>query len=172
MKIAVIGYSGAGKSTLARALGEKYSIPVLHFDRVHWAPGWQERDREEARKLVHAFMERPEWVMDGNYTKFEYERRMAEADKIIFLDFSRLDCFWRAWKRYFRYRGKTRADMGEGCPEKMDPEFVGWILWKGRTRKKRGEYRRVLDRYPNKTVVLKSQKEIDRYLAGLSHQEG
>ena len=34
MKIAVIGYCGAGKSTLARALGERYGIPVLHFDRV------------------------------------------------------------------------------------------------------------------------------------------
>ena len=40
MRIAVIGYSGAGKSTLARALGARYGVPVLHMDRVHWAPGW------------------------------------------------------------------------------------------------------------------------------------
>ena len=52
MKIAVIGYSGAGKSTLARALGKRYGIPVLHMDRVHHAPGWQVRDREEARRMV------------------------------------------------------------------------------------------------------------------------
>ena len=114
MKIAVIGYSGAGKSTLARALGDRYGVPVLHFDRVHWAPGWQERDRVEARRLVHEFMEQPEWVIDGNYTKFEYERRMCEADRIIFLDFPCLICLFRAWKRYFQNRGRTRADMGEG----------------------------------------------------------
>lgn len=168
MKIAVIGYSGAGKSTLARALGEEYGIPVLHFDRVHWAPGWQERDREEAHRLVHEFMEQPEWVIDGNYTKFEYQRRLMEADEIVLLLFPRLACFIRAWRRYFRYRGRTRTDMGEGCQEKMDLEFMWWILWKGRTRKKREEFQRVSDQYPEKTVVLRSQREIDRYLEGLS----
>ena len=168
MKIAVIGYSGSGKSTLARVLGERYGIPVLHLDRVHHAPGWQERDKAEVHRLIHDFMEQPEWIIDGNYTKYEYRRRMAEADGIIFLDFPRLSCFIRAWKRYFRYRGRTRADMAEGCPEKMDPEFVRWLLWKGRTRKKKEEFRQLLAEYPAKAVVLKSQKEIDRYLEGIS----
>lgn len=168
MKIAVIGYSGSGKSTLARALGERYGIPVLHFDTVHWAPGWQERDRGEAHRLVHEFMERPEWVIDGNYTKFEYERRMAEADEIILLDLSRLNCFVRAWKRYFRHRGRARADMCEGCPEKMDPEFMKWLLWKGRKRQKEKWLEAGLEQYWNKVTVLRSQKEIDRYLEGLS----
>lgn len=168
MKIAVIGYSGAGKSTLSQALGERYGIPVLHFDRVYWAPGWQERDREESCQMTHSFMENPSWVMDGNYTKFEYQRRLMEADEIIFLDFPRLACFYRAWKRFFQYRGTTRADMGEGCLEKMDLEFMWWILWKGRTRRKRAEFQEVLERYPDKVSVLRSQREIDRYLEGLS----
>ena len=168
MKIAVIGYSGAGKSTLARTLGERYGIPVLHFDRVHWAPGWQERDKAEAHQIAHAFMEQSEWVIDGNYTKYEYRRRMAEADTIIFLDFSRLNCFIRAWKRYFHYRGRTREDMTEGCPEKMDAEFMRWILWDGRTRRKKENYRQIVEQYSEKTVVLRNQKEIDRYLEGLS----
>ncbi len=164
MKIAVIGYSGAGKSTLARALGERYHIPVLHLDRVYWISGWQVRDKEEARQMAHEFMEQPEWVIDGNYSKFEYERRMAEADKIIFLNFSRLTCFVRAWKRYLRNRGKTRRDMAEGCPERMDFRFMRWILWEGRTPLETQKFREVLEKYPEKTVVLKSQKEIDRYL--------
>jgi len=45
MKIAVIGYSGAGKSTLARVLGERFGIPVLHFDTVQFTPNWQERNQ-------------------------------------------------------------------------------------------------------------------------------
>lgn len=168
MKIAVLGYSGAGKSTLARALGEHYGIPVLHFDTVHWAPGWQERDRGEAYRMVHKFMESSDWVVDGNYTKFEYERRLAEADRIVLLLFPRVVCFLRAWRRFFRYRGNSRADMSEGCPEKMDGEFMWWILWKGRTRQKREKFREVAERYPEKTVVLRSQRDIDRYLEGLS----
>lgn len=168
MKIAVMGYSGAGKSTLARALGERYGIPVLHMDRVHHAPGWQERDRAEAHRLVHEFMEHSSWVIDGNYTKFEFQRRLEEADEIIFLDFSRFVCFFRAMRRFFRYRGQTREDMAEGCMEKMDREFMWWILWEGRTPQKKECFQQMLDLYPEKAVVLRSQKEIDRYLEGLS----
>lgn len=168
MKIAVIGYSGAGKSTLARVLGERYDIPVLHFDTVQFTPNWQERDRAEAHQLVREFMEQPSWVMDGNYTKFEYERRLSEADRIIILDFPRLICFVRAWRRFFTFHGKTRPDMADGCLEKMDPAFMWWILWKGHTRKKQKEFRQVVEQYPEKTVILKSQKDIDRYLEGLS----
>lgn len=168
MKIVVMGYSGAGKSTLARALGARYGIPVLHFDRIHWAPGWQERDREEAIRLVREFMKQPEWVIDGNYTKFEYDRRMSEADKIIFLDLPRFTCFVRAWKRYFHYRGQTRMDMGEGCPEKMDLEFLTWLLFKGREGPRRAKFQKILDKYPEKSVILRNQREIDQYLEGLS----
>lgn len=168
MKIAVIGYSGAGKSTLARALGERYGIPVLHLDQVQHTPGWQIRDREEARRILQEFMERPSWIVDGNYTKFEYERRMAEADRIILLALPRAACFRRAMGRFFRYRGKTRPDMAEGCEEKMDLEFVWWLLWKGRGRQKKRWLLSGLGRYLDKVTVLKSQKDIDRYLEGIS----
>ena len=52
MKIAVIGYSGSGKSTLAGKLGEKYGIPVLYLDTVHFLPGWIIRDFEEKTEII------------------------------------------------------------------------------------------------------------------------
>lgn len=168
MKIAIIGYSGAGKSTLARALGKRYGLPVLHFDRVQYTPGWQERNREEAHRMVHEFMENPSWIMDGTYSKFEYERRLNEADAIVFLNLPRLVCFWRVWKRYFSFHGKSRPDMADGCCEKMDWEFVWWLIWESRTRQRREMFQKVLERYPEKTVVLNSQKDINRYMEELS----
>ncbi len=168
MKIAVIGYSGAGKSTLARVLGERYGAPVLHFDKVQFTPNWEERDRAEAHQMVHEFMENPTWVIDGTYSNFEYERRLNEADSIIFLNFPRLACFWRAWKRYFQFHGKSRPDMADGCCEKMDWAFMWWILWEGRTWRKKEKFQKVLERYHEKTVALKRQRDIDRYLEGLS----
>ena len=165
MKIAVIGYSGSGKSTLAKFLGEKYDIPVLHFDRIHWLPGWNERTREEKRSITRAFMdENPQWVIDGNYFAIESARRMEEADKIIFLSFNRISCLFRAFKRYIKYRGKTREDMGDGCDEKFDAQFAWWILHEGRSGKTKEKYRNILKRYPDKVVVIKNQKGLDEFM--------
>ncbi len=171
MKIAIMGHSGSGKSTLARKLAEKYALPVFHFDRVQFLPGWEIRCAEEKERLTKEFLDtHEEWVMDGNYPKFSYERRMEEADIIILLLFNRFSCLLRAWRRFRAYRSTTRPDMAEGCPEKLDPAFVRWILWEGRTKGARARYRSVVERYGEKTVVLKNQRELDAYLRSLEEQ--
>ena len=163
MKIAVIGYSGSGKSTLAAALGAKYSIDVLHLDCVHFLPGWEIRPKEEK---VRSFLDsHSEWVIDGNYTRLSYERRMKEADMIVFLNFNRFNCFFRAYGRYLRYRGVHRRSMAEGCNEKFDLEFAKWILWKGRTKIARSRYVDLAKRYPEKFVTVRNQRELDRFYA-------
>ena len=55
MRIAIIGYSGSGKSTLCRFLGEKYEIPMLHFDTVQFLPNWEVRGASEKEKIVREF---------------------------------------------------------------------------------------------------------------------
>lgn len=160
MKIAVIGYSGAGKSTLSQALGKCLALPVLHLDTVAFLPGWQERDPEEGQKLVQAFMSQPGWVIDGNYKKLLQERRMQEADWIVFLNFPRRVCFRQAFSRYLQNRGRTRESMAEGCPEKFDLEFAFWILFGGRTRRVRQGYREICERYRGKTRVCCSRGEV------------
>lgn len=161
MKIAIIGYSGSGKSTLAQRLGKKYNANVLHLDTVHWLPGWQERNVQEEKEIVEDFLDSNlSWVIDGNYGKVLYDRRMQEADKIIFMNFNRFACLYRAFKRYFRYKGKSRASMTEGCSEKIDLEFVLWILYKGRDKKHKQRYNSVLEKYPYKTVVIRNQRQL------------
>ena len=166
MKIAVLGFSGSGKSTLARRLGERLSLPVLHLDTVFWLPGWQERDREECAAITARFMERENWLIEGVYSKIHFDARMEHADQIIMVTLPALNCLFRAMRRYFTYRGQSRPDMTDGCPEKFDLEFVWWVFWKGRT----GQRRRLLDevaaKYPEKVTILRSQREIDRFLEG------
>lgn len=165
MKIAVIGCSGCGKSTLARFLGEHYDICVLHLDRVHWLPGWKERAVAEKQEIVKDFLDKhSSWVIDGTYSKLFLERRLLEADEIVLMRFCRLACLWRAVKRYFAYRGRTRECMTEGCPEKIDLEFIWWILYKGRSGKHREILERVPAQYPDKTVVIQNQRQLTAYM--------
>lgn len=169
MRTVVLGYSGAGKSTLARTLGERQTVPVLHLDRVHWLPGWRERDDGDMRRILETFLhEHDAWVIDGMYTRFLFEERLELADTIVILDLPRLVCLTRAWKRYRQYRGVARPDMTEDCEEKFDGEFVRWLLVGGRSRKRREALCSIRRQYPDKVVVLRSQRQIDRWV-GRSH---
>ena len=172
MKIVVNGYSGSGKSTLAGRLGEFYQIPVLHLDTVHWLPGWEEKAEEQERSEVREFMDgNTSWVIDGNYRKLEYERRLQEADRIIFMDFNRFSCLFRAYRRYLAYKGKARTSMTEGCEEKLDLEFIRWILWDSRTRKQKRLWRDMRETCGEKIVVIKNQRQLNGLLGSLSGQK-
>ena len=168
MKIAILGYSGSGKSTLAKRMAETYRLPVLHFDRVQFLPGWQIRSQEEKLALTQSFLDSHEsWVIDGNYSKLCLQQRLEEADQIVLLLFNRFDCLLRAYRRYRRYKNTTRSDMADGCNEKFDWEFAKWILWKGRTKTDRERYRYIQSRYGHKTVVIRNQRQLDRFVKTL-----
>lgn len=172
MKIAIIGYSGSGKSTLARALGAFYGEAVLHLDTVQFLPNWQVRSREEKERIVADFLDaHAGWVIDGNYTKLSYDRRMQEADRIVMLLFPRLSCLWRVTRRYRTYRNRTRPDMTVGCNEKLDREFVAWVLWKGRRKDARNRYAALRRQYPDKVTVLKRQRDLDRFLDSMREEK-
>lgn len=173
MKISIIGYSGSGKSTLAQKLGERLSLPVLHQDSVHWLPDWQERAPEESDRIVSAFLDaHPEgWIIDGNYRKMAYARRMAEADRIVCLEFSPPVCLYRVIKRWLTNRGRTRPDMGEGCPEKVDWAFLCWVLKGGRSPAIRQRRRALREQYPEKYVLLRNQRQVDAYFQRLAEKK-
>ena len=162
MKIAIIGHSGSGKSTLARKLSEKYDLPVLHFDTVQFRPGWEIRPQASKEIMTKVFLDlHSDWVIDGNYSKLSYERRMEEADVIVVMLFNRLNCLWRVTKRYVTYKNKTRPDMGPGCKEKLDWEFIKWILRDGRSQSAKDRYSWVISRYGDKVIVIKNQRQLN-----------
>ena len=117
--------------------------------------------------MVADCMTHPDWVIEGTYSKYHLNQRLEQADRVILLLLPRLTCFLRAWKRYRTYRGRSRPDMTQGCPEKLDAEFALWLLWKGRTPARRKIFDDIAQHYPDKTVILRSQKEIDAFLEGI-----
>ena len=167
MKIAILGHSGSGKSTLAKQLAEVYKIPMLFLDTIQFEPNWKERDLEESRKLVSEFMKQDSWVIDGNYTKFFQTERLLAADKIIYMDFPRRVCLYQALKRYFEFKNQSRDSISNGCIEKIDFEFIWWILHEGRTKSRRDHYKQMILDYKDKSIVLKNKKQVDAFLSEL-----
>lgn len=165
MKIMIIGYSGSGKSTLAELLSETYNEPLLYLDTLHFLPNWVERNEDDEQKLLSDFLNTNSgWVIDGNYSKNNYERRLEEADIIILMLFNRFSCLLRALKRNREFKNKVRPSISNGCIEKMDFEFAMWILRDGRKKRQRDRYALIQNKYAKKCITIRNQRELDRYI--------
>ena len=162
-----MGSGGAGKSVLARALAEKTGLPLIHLDREFWRPGWVETPKAEWTGKVRELIARERWIMDGNYGG-TMEMRMDRADTIVFLDFPRWRCVWGIFRRWFRYRGRTREDMAEGIVERF-PEwsFVKWI-WEYTERTRPTVLERIARFGPGRRVVtLRSPRAVRDFLGSV-----
>jgi adenylate kinase family enzyme len=125
-KILVLGSGGAGKSTLARALGDRLALPVIHLDIHFWSAGWRPTPDEEWQERVRRLVATDAWVMDGNFSS-TLRLRLSRCDAVVFLDLPRLVCAASVLSRWWRYRFRSRPDLPEGCPEKIDLDFLSWV---------------------------------------------
>jgi len=169
-RIMVIGVSsGVGKSTFARQLGEKLSIPVYHLDQLFWKPGWVEAALEEFSEAQKSIVKEEKWIMEGNYSH-TFSIRAEHADTIIYLELPLFICLYRVLKRWLLNRGKTRIDMGAGCPEKIDWAFIKFILTtyypRKKTMKSQFQHFQTIGR-KKKIIVLKGKREIKNFINGI-----
>lgn len=165
-RIMVMGVSaGAGKSTFARKLGKLLNVDVYHLDTFFWKPGWQQTSVEEFSQKQREVVTQEDWIIEGNY-RSTFNIRAKEADILIYLEVPLIVCLYRVFKRWWTHRGKTRGDIGEGCKEKIDYEFIKFIVTTYHSRKK--NMKNVLDDFRNEdkkvAVQLTSRRAIQSFL--------
>jgi adenylate kinase family enzyme len=163
----IIGGSGTGKSTLARVMGGKLDLPVVHLDRHYWSPGWVAPEVAEWRRRVAELAAGDAWVMDGNYSS-TFDLRLPRAHALVWLDLPRWVYFPRAVKRLVANYGRERGDIGPGCPERLDVDFLFRWVWNYPTRSRPRTLRLVQELAATKrVVVLRSRREVATFAAGL-----
>lgn len=165
----ILGSGGAGKSTLARRLGTILDLPVIHLDRHFWGPGWVEAPKSVWATKVEQLCARPEWIMDGNYGG-TLHLRLPAADAVILLDPPPWQCVWRVYKRKLFPDPIGRADLAEGCSERLpDHQFLWWVAsyrWSGRKRAL-GKLRE----WPQLPIFhLTSRRAVRQFTEGLASQ--
>jgi len=165
-RILVIGSGGSGKSTLSVKLGATLGIEVFHLDKLYWSAGWIESERNKWQSIVEELLVREQWIIDGNFSG-TLQQRIESCDTIVFLDLSRALCLWRILKRRLHYRHGGRPDMAEGCNERLNLEFVSWILnYQRRTRPKVLNLIK-LNTANKKIFWLKSPQQVKAFLLSL-----
>ena len=164
-RIMIIGCGGAGKSTLARQMGDKLGLPVVHLDKLFWKPGWVSLSREEFDVVHQAAIEKDTWIIDGNFDR-TIPQRLARCDTVIYLDFPRITCLLGVIKRVLTTYGTVRPDMGAGCPERFDWEFLCWV-WNFNKNKRAENYRRLAEVEKVDIIILKNRRQVERFLQNL-----
>ena len=164
-RILIIGCSCSGKSRLARELGQKLGLPVVHLDQLWWEPGWKTVTREEFDSRLAMALNMEKWIIDGNFSR-TMPQRLSRCDTVIYLDYSRWECLLGLAQRLMGNWGKVRPDMGPGCPERFDWEFVKWI-WNFNRDNRSRNYAWLDQAKQAKTIVLKNRREVDAFVEKL-----
>lgn len=157
MKIAVLGYAGSGKTYLSDYISEKKNIPVLHLDSVKWDKDWKPVDNSLVLPKVSEFMASNDWIIDGYYDYLYYDERLEQADMIVLLLLPRLTCFCRAIKR-------TKSRRKDGYKNDLNLWFVKFTLFGCRNKERRRTYAEIAEKHKDKTVVLKTKRQVDRFM--------
>jgi len=166
-RVMIIGSCGAGKSTFAKKLSSITGLDLIHLDQQYWKANWKESDKSEWHNLMQDLVLKPQWIIDGNYGG-TIDIRLEKADTVVYLDFPTIRCLWRITKRIFKYRGRVRPDMPEGCMERFDLNFYHYVATFNLLRRKGilDKLERVRDK--KRIIIFKSDSDSVKFLGEIN----
>ena len=158
----IIGNAGSGKSTFAKALAEKTRLPLVHLDQLYWNGYWEHVSRDEFDILLQAELDKPQWIMDGNFNR-TLPYRLQYCDHVFFFDMPTWLCLWGITKRLLTNYGRSREDMGGNCPEYFDKnklELCRHVIHFNKQHRK--NYYKLLENC--NVTVFRSRKQVRKFL--------
>jgi adenylate kinase family enzyme len=165
-RVLVLGSSGSGKSTFARRLSQLTGLPMVSIDAIYWQPGWRPSDPDSFAISMTQAANEPSWIMDGNYLAGGAGAlRRARADTVFWFDLPRWVCMCGIMFRIAGSYGRVRPEMAEGCPERIDAEFIRYV-WTYRALQRPKLLRFLEELRPDQDFVrFTSRVEAENHLA-------
>jgi adenylate kinase family enzyme len=124
-KIMITVNAGSGKTTLTHKLANILNRhDIICLDKIIWKSGWLLVNKEEKELELAKIAKMESWIVDGVSNTI-----LEAADTILFLDYPRRICYWRAFRRNWKYIFKSRPELPEKCPELMIIGSLIKIIW-------------------------------------------
>lgn len=168
MRITIIGLPGSGKTILAEKIAARKHITHIHIDRFWLEGGGGHNSRTTPNpEKTHAYVKQEvlkaiqteSWVSDGFYSGIQTEIA-RRADTILFLDIP-------LWRRLLNHAKRVFS------PNERHKEVTFWgdvsffLEMIGHESTKTSKINNFLESYREKTVILKSYRDVEQYLKKL-----
>ncbi len=111
---------------LARELAGTTGLPLIHLDREFWGPGWVRPELGAWVAKIDQLLAGDAWIADGTHID-TLEHRLARADGVILLDYSRWVAMRGVATRLVRRDGRHRVDLAPGCTNRLDRDYASWV---------------------------------------------
>lgn len=177
-RINVVGTSGSGKSTLSKRLSVLLQYPYIEMDKIFWGPNWTESNDEAFFANLKSALDKPQWVLDGNYTR-AIPIKWENIDLVIWLDYSFPLTLFQAIRRAVQ-RSWTKEEIwgGTGNRESFKKSFFSKesIIWwtittHGKVRKNYEKHMANPRLSHIKFIRLRSRVEADRLIEAFKEHQ-
>lgn len=121
-RIIIVGCPGSGKSTFARKLRDLTGLPLYYLDLLFHNPDRTTVSRDVFDARLREILERPEWIIDGNYQR-TLPLRFEACTDVFFFDLPIEQCLEGAGARV----GQVREDL-PWVESEFDADFRHYIL--------------------------------------------
>lgn len=170
MKLYIVGPVGSGKTTLARQLSKETGIPCFHLDQVvHQRDnaakiGNRKRSKEERDTLFQSILSREDYILEDT-GRLCFAQGLEMAERILLLEPPTLVRLGRILRRWIR------QNLGlEPCGYRPTWTMLGnMILWTQAYDIGKDGVRARAKRYPHKLTVVRSKRELERFLRDIRH---
>ena len=168
MKIYITGSVGSGKSTLARWAAAVMGIEATELDLVVYEPDPNDprddrkRTVEDRDTIFREILSRKDWIMEDTGRKCFVEAPL-QADQVVLLQPPAAVRDFRILRRWIRQRlGK------EVCGYRPSVKMLKRMFqWRRDYDSGRDDIRKRLEPFEEKLIILRSDKEVERWLKTL-----
>lgn len=152
---------------LARELAGITGMPLIHLDREFFGPGWVKPAREDWLAKIDTLLAGDTWIADGTHAD-TLDYRLARADGVILLDYSRWVAVKGVFTRLLHRQGRRRSDLAPGCNNRLDRDYATWVVWTYR-RITRPAVAEALAQHADhiSVVTLRNRRQAARWLDSL-----
>jgi len=102
LKIAVFGKPGSGKSTLSKDLASAIGIPLHQLDSILYDKNGDMVDRKTYDRKHENILSFDSWIIDGFDLMTPFNKRLAVADTLIYIDLPYVVSYYLVTKRFLK----------------------------------------------------------------------